>query len=212
MKASRFILTLILSLIFISASAQKNFRLKQTIKPGTYYFNTKDLYFFDDGINCYLLHHCRDIDSVFESNAETIEIKSETEVSYQAYVFTDNYEYIYTNYENKLGWLRVNVDIEESQKEFLKKYLACKLYKAPSQFVEVIPFKTKDKVFLTNAEDWYIINLTTQKAVNIGTKRGGFQACQMYFPKNCVKCYIDLGWGEEIYFNENGKKIKVKQK
>ena len=212
MKAANFILAIFISSLFMNASAQKNFRLEQTIKPGEYYFNTTDLYFFDDGINCYLLHKCNDLDSVFDTNAEVIKVTKDQEVSYQAYLFTDNYEYIYTRFQDEVGWMRIDIDLEKDKKEFLKTFLNCDLYKPFSQYVEVVPFKEKDKVFVSNAVDWYILNLSTKKSVKIGTKKGKFQACQMLYPKNCVKCYIDLGWGEEIYFDSNGKKKKVKNK
>ncbi len=191
----------------LNVSAQKNFRLSMQIKEGEYLFNTEDLYFFDAGINCYLKKICNDVDSVFEQEAQKVNFEGLRTISFQAYLFTDNYEYIYTKINGESGWLRVNIDIiPDKQKNFLKDFLKSDYFPKHATYVEVMPFKDINKVFISNSDDWYIANLNTLKAKKIGTKGGRLEACQMIYNKNCVKCYIDLGWGEYVIYDQNGRK------
>ena len=187
------------------------FRFELILEPGSYLLNTQDLYFFDTGINCYLLKYCPDIDSIFEAKADTLIIEKERTVKYQAYLFSDDYEYIFIQIDKKQGWIRYTVPVEEYKKAFLKGFLVSRFGEPrKTSYVEVIPFKNKDKVFVSSTDDWFIGNLENKSITQIGTKGGRLEACQMIFNKNCVECYIDLGWGHTILFDENGNKCKKK--
>ncbi len=190
-----------------------HFRWPVTLKPGKYLFNTQDLYFFDTGINCYLFKMCPDIDTIFESSAQTIEIDKPTQVKYQAYLFTDNYEYLFVQINKQQGWIRTSIPIEQHKKDFLRAFLVSR-FGEPRRtcYVEVIPFKNPNKVFLSTTDDWYIGDIETHSISQIGTKGGRLEACRMLFNKNCVECYIDLGWGETLMFDENGKRCGKKPK
>ncbi len=185
------------------------FRWTMTLQPGEYLLNTEDLYFFDTGINCYLFKICPDLDSLFEIKAEKIIIDKQKTIKYQAYLFTDNYEYVYVQIGKKEGWIRHPVPIEEYKKAFLKGFLVSRFGEPKkTSYVEVIPFKDPNKVFVSSTDDWFIGDLETKSITQIGTKGGRLEACQMLFNKNCVECYIDLGWGHTIMFDQNGKKCK----
>ncbi len=211
-KIFSFFLPVILVIFVFSANSYSQkpskFRLSGTIPAGTYLFNHKALYFFDDGIDCYLLKQCNDIDSVFEASAEKVVFTKDTTIKYLAYLFTDNYEYMYVSINKKEGWLRANVPMDLKQKNFLKKFSFSPNYPRYATYVEIIPFKTTYKVFISDAEDWYIGDLNAFKIQKIGTKGGRLEACQMIFKKNCVMCYIDLSWGEYLWFDEDGRKCK----
>ncbi len=185
------------------------FRWTITLQPGEYLLNTEDLYFFDTGINCYLFKICPDLDSVFEVKAEKLKIDKPKTIKYQAYLFTDNYEYIYVQIGKKEGWIRYQVPIEEYKKAFLKGFMVSRFGEPKkTSYVEVIPFKDPNKVFVSSTDDWFIGDLETKSITQIGTKGGRLEACQMLFNKNCVECYIDLGWGHTVMFDQNGKKCK----
>ncbi len=189
-------------------SKHVKFRHSMHITAGTYYFNDVSLYFFDDGIDCYLLKKCNAIDSVYLSTAKKIIFTSDTIVHYQAYLFTKNYEYLYISIGKREGWLRTQVPITQEQKNFLKKFVYSTNYPLYASYAEIIPFKNPQKVFISDADDWYIADLEKFKVIKIGTKGGRLEACQMLFKKNCVMCYIDLGWGQYLYYDENGKKCR----
>ncbi len=187
------------------------FRWEFTLEPGQYLFNSQDLYFFDTGINCYLFKYCPDLDSIFEATADTLVISKARNVKYQAYLFTDNYEYIFVQIDKKQGWIRHPIPIEEYKKAFLKGFLVSRFGEPRrTSYVEVIPFKNPNKVFVSSTDDWFIGNLENKSVVQIGTKGGRLEACQMIFNKNCVECYIDLGWGHTVQFDENGSKCSKK--
>jgi hypothetical protein len=189
------------------------FRWPVSIEPGQYLFNSSDLYFFDTGINCYLFKICPDIDSIFEASAQTVTFDKTTEIKYQAYLFTDNYEYLFVQIDKQQGWIRYPVPIAQHQKDFLKAFLVSR-FGEPKRtcYVEVVPFKDPNKVFLSTTDDWYIGNIENHSISQIGTKGGRLEACRMLFHKNCVECYIDLGWGETLLFDENGKRCTKKVK
>ena len=187
------------------------FRWEFSLEPGQYLFNTQDLYFFDTGINCYLFKYCPDLDSIFEAKADTLTISKTTNVKYQAYLFTDNYEYLYIQIGKQEGWIRHDIPIEEYKKAFLKGFLVSRFGEPRrTSYVEVIPFKDPNKVFVSSTDDWFIGNLENKSITQIGTKGGRLEACQMIFNKNCVECYIDLGWGHTVQFDENGNKCTRK--
>ncbi len=183
------------------------FRWSVTLQPGKYLFNTQDIYFFDTGINCYLFKMCPDLDSLFEKGADTVVFTKPTQLKYQAYLFTDNYEYMFVQIGRKQGWIRASIPIAQHKKDFLRAFLVSR-FGEPIRtcYVEVIPFKDPDKVFMSTTDDWYIGNIETRSITQIGTKGGRLEACRMLFHKNCVECYIDIGWGETLHFNEDGKK------
>jgi len=189
------------------------FRWTVTLQPGEYLFNSYDLYFFDTGINCYLFKMCPDIDSIFEAKAETLRFDKPVVLKYQAYLFTDDYEYMFVSYNKTEGWIRAPIPIEQHKKDFLRAFLVSR-FGEPRRtcYVEVIPFKDPDKVFLSTTDDWYIGNIETHSISQIGTKGGRLEACRMVFNKNCVECYIDLGWGQTLLFNEDGKRSDKKCK
>lgn len=211
MKKTKLIF-IFLSLTFIlsSATAQKRFKNPINFKSGTYYFNSTELYFFDDGINCYLFDKCRDIDSVFLNSAKNIKFAKDTLLKIEAYLFTDNYEYVSVIINDKIGWLQTEVPMDVDKKDFLKKFLKSPHYKSKSTYVEVIPFKDPQKIFISTTDDWFIGDIERKSIEYIGTKGGRFEACQMVKPKDCVKCYIDLGYGQEVWYKSDGKKKKVK--
>ncbi len=183
------------------------FRWELSLQPGQYLFNTQDLYFFDTGINCYLFKYCPDLDSIFEAKADTLTITKTRNIKYQAYLFTDNYEYLFVQIDKKQGWIRYQIPIEQYKKAFLKGFLVSRFGEPrKTSYVEVIPFKDPDKVFVSSTDDWFIGNLENKSITQIGTKGGRLEACQMIFNKNCVECYIDLGWGHTVMFDENGNK------
>ncbi len=196
--------------MLFSYSNAQNYKLNLMLKPGDYLFNTKDSYFFDDGIDCYLHNQCNDIDTVYENSAVKLHVTKDSVLKYSAYLFTDEYEYVYTKINKVEGWLRVDVPITGEQKEFLKKYLTSKFFKEYTCYVEVVPFKNPNQIFISTTDYWYIGNLNKLSATEIGTKGGRLEACKMVYPKNCVKCYIDLGWGQEVWYDSNGRKKKVK--
>ncbi len=207
---------------FISTSATSDATLKSlggqfrwpvTLQPGEYLFNSSDLYFFDTGVNCYLFKVCPDIDSVFEATAKKITISQPTELKYQAYLFTDNNEYMFVQIGKEQGWIRAQIPIEQYKKDFLRAFLASR-FGEPRRtcYVEVVPFKDQNKVFLSSTDDWYIGDLENQSITQIGTKGGRLEACRMLFHKNCVECYIDLGWGETLLFDQNGQRCEKKSK
>ncbi len=206
-------LGLIFSSFSVSESAYSvkggNFRWEMTLQPGEYLFNSTETYFFDTGVNCYLFKVCPDIDSVFESTATKIKITKPQTVKYQAYLFTDDYEYVFVQYGRQQGWLRVEAPIEKHKKDFLKAFLVSR-FGEPRRtcYVEVVPFKDPDKVFISTTDDWYIGNIDVHSVSQIGTKGGRLEACRMLFHKNCVECYIDLGWGEVIMFDQEGKRCQ----
>ncbi len=206
----RFLLVCLLAIFFISSYAQKNYRETFEIKAGTYLFNYENLYFFDDGIKCYLTKICRDIDTVYENKSINVKIKNDTVIKVQAYLFTDNYEYMYVKMGKNEGWLRAEIPLDPETKVFFERYLLSAYFESHSCYVEVIPFKTPSKVFMSTTDEWFIANLSRKNAEVIGSKGGRLEACQMVFSKNCVKCYIGLGWGEEVWYDENAKKKKVK--
>jgi hypothetical protein len=191
-----------------SVFSQKSQKQTLTLKPGTYLMNTTDLYFFDDGINCYLMKKCRDVDTVFENKAKKLIITKDSVIKYQAYLFTDTYEYVYTKIGDNDCWIRAEIPITNEQKVFFKRLLLSPNYEPYSAYVEAIPFKDPYDVFISTTDDWYISNLNTLNYEKIGTKGGRLEDCTMYYPKNCVKCYIDLGWGQEVWYDSKGKKIK----
>lgn len=196
--------------IFATSSiyAQKSNKIQLTLTPGVYSFNSTDLYFFDDGINCYLKHICRDVDTVFDNSAQKLTISKDSVIKFQSYLFTDTYEYVYTSIGKVNGWIRVSIPINEQQKDFLKVFLKSPNYELYSSYVQVIPFKNVDKVFISTTDDWYICDLTNFKTSKIGTKGGRLQDCQMIYSKDCVKCSIVMGWEEDVIYNDEGKKIK----
>ena len=203
------IFVLLLSLIvFLSTNiyAQRNYHASFEIKSGSYFFNTKSLYFFDAGIDCYLFNKCVDVDTVFENTASKITIATDTVVKVQAYLYTDTYEYMYVELNKKEGWVRADIPLEEDEEIFLKRYLLSSNFESYCCYVEIIPFKKEQKIFISTTDDWYIANLNKKKSESIGTKRGRLEACKMIFSKNCVKCYIDLGWGQEIWYDDDGRK------
>lgn len=210
-------LILLVGFLFSAYPANKqslrvnHFRWTAQLKPGKYLFNSTDLYFFDTGVNCYLFKVCPDIDSLFEASAKTITINRPTEIKYQAYLFTDNYEYLFVEYNKTQGWIRTEVPIAQHKKDFLKAFLVSR-FGEPKRtcYVEVIPFKDPNKVFLSTTDDWYIGDIELHTISQIGTKGGRLEACRMLFNKNCVECYIDLGWGETLMFDQNGKRCKRK--
>ncbi|MBN2663819.1 MAG: hypothetical protein JXR68_09240 [Bacteroidales bacterium] len=211
MKKINFFSILVLLLLFsFSSFAQRNFKQTLTINAGSYLINTVDLYFFDDGINCYLLNECNDIDTVFEGNAKNLVVTKDSIIKYQAYLFTDTYEYVYTKIGKNEGWLRVEIPMPSNQKDFIKSMLLTLNYEDFSSYVEVIPFKKPHQVFISTTDFWYIADLTRLKSTQIGSKGGRLEACQMIFPKNCVKCYIDLGWGQEVFYDSKGNKKKIR--
>lgn len=209
-KIKIFLPVMLFLLISLSGFSQRNFKQALNISAGKYLFNIVDLYFFDDGIDCYLLNDCNDIDTVFERNAKNIIITKDSTIKYQAYLFTDTYEYVYTKIGKTEGWLRVEIPLASSQKDFLKSMLLTLNYEDYSSYVEVIPFKKPHQVFISTTDFWYIADLSKFKSVQIGSKGGRLEACQMVYPKNCVKCYIDLGWGQEIFYDSKGNKKKIK--
>jgi len=209
LKTSIFLFLLIL--LAVSSEAQRNFRQEITLEPGEYLFNFTDLYFFDDGIDCYLLQKCRDVDTVFSNQAQKIVVSTDSAIKYQAYLFTDNYDYVYTKINQHEGWMRVNFPISDKERIFLTKYLKSDHFEPFSSFVEIIPFKNDRQIFISTTDDWYIANLDNFKINNIGTKGGRLVACRMVFPKNCVKCYIDIGWGQNVWYDSKGRKIKTKK-
>lgn len=203
------LLLVILSASFVS-NAQKFNKQDLVLKPGEYLFNSVDLYFFDDGINCYLFQKCRDIDTVFENKAKTIKVTADSIIKFQAYLFTDTFEYVYAKINKVEGWVRVSIPIMDSKKNFLKSFLKSPNYELYSSYVEIVPFKNNTDIFISNTDNWYIANLNNFKTTKIGTKGGRLEACQMIYPKNCVKCYIDLGWGENVWYDHNGRKTNKK--
>lgn len=210
-KIIQFSTSLLLILIITNASfGQRNYRVQFEVKPGTYFFNTKMLYFFDDGIDCYLSDICGNIDTVYENSAVDFKITKDTVLKVQAYLYTDEYEYMYVKLNNNEGWLRADIPLEKDEEVFLKRYLLSPNFDPLSCYVEVIPFKETEKVFISTTDDWYIANIKKKRSDLIGTKGGRLEACMMLFQKNCVKCYIDLGWGQEVWYDDNGKKFKVK--
>jgi len=211
MKKSKFIF-IFLSLLFIIASvnAQKKFKNPINFKSGTYFFNCSELYFFDDGINCYLFNKCRDIDSVFLNAAKKIKITKDTLMKIEGYLFTDTYEYVSVTINGKNGWLQTEVPMDVDKKDFLKKFLKSPHYEYKSTYVEVIPFNDPQKIFISTTDDWFIGDIERKSIEYIGTKGGRFEACQMVKAKDCVKCYIDLGYGQELWYKSDGKKKKVK--
>lgn len=209
-KTNIFLLFTLFLLISFSSFAQRSFKQTLNIAAGTYLINTSDLYFFDDGIDCYLLNDCNDIDTVFERNAKNLVITKDSTIKYQAYLFTDTYEYVYTKTGKTEGWLRVEVPMASNQKDFIKSMLLTLNFEDYSSYVEVIPFKKPHQVFISTTDFWYIADLTRLKSVQIGSKGGRLEACQMVYPKNCVKCYIDLGWGQEVFYDSKGNKKKIK--
>lgn len=182
------------------------YRWKTTLTEGEYIYNTEDLYFFDAGVNCYLYDKCADLDSVFDSNGKTLKVTADTTLKYQAYLFTDDYEYLFVTIGKQQAWIRADVPIHASDKSFLKKFLHTDLKPSKVQYVDVIPFKDKQKLFISSYDSWHIVNLNKKTTKQIGTKGGRLEACRMVFPKDCVECYIDLGWGETVIFDDNGKK------
>jgi len=190
--------------------AQRSYKQTITLKTGEYLFNSTDLYFFDDGIDCYLLKKCNDIDTVFSNNAQTLKVSKDSTIKYQAYLFTDNYEYVYAKINVKEGWLRVDVPINSSAKDFIKSMLLSVNYDSYSSYIEIVPFKNPKQVFVSTTDYWNILDLDKLTSVQIGSKGGRLEACQMIYPKNCVKCYIDLGWGQEVIYDAKGRKKKVK--
>lgn len=205
MKKTLFVLLIINNLIVFS---QKINKFDTEIKAGNYLINTTDLYFFDVGINCYLKNICNDIDSVFQINSENLYIKKDTIVKVISIVFTDNYEYLYIKHKKDYGWLRAPSMLSEREKNFLRIFLQSPHYDIFTCYVQVIPFKNKQRLFLSTTDDWYICDLETFKTTKIGTKGGRVQDCQMVYSKDCVKCIITMGWEEEIYYNSEGVKIK----
>jgi hypothetical protein len=204
------IITVILTITLSINCTAQNYKLNLLLKPGDYLFNTKDLYFFDDGIDCYLRNECNDIDTVFSNSATKIHVTKDSVLKYNAYLFTDEYEYVYTKINKVEGWMRVDVPITGEQKEFLKKFLSSNHFKDYSCYVEIVPFKNPNQIFISTIDYWFIGNLNKLSATEIGTKGGRLEACKMVYPKNCVKCYIDLGWGQEVWYDANGRKKKVK--
>ena len=182
------------------------FRWTVDLKQGEYLYNTEELYFFDTSFDCYLYDKCTDIDSIFGSSAKTLKITNDTILKFQAYLFTDTYEYMYVTINKQQTWIRYEIPLEKDNKLFLSKYLHSDDKPAYVQYVEVIPFKTEDKIFVSCYNSWYIINLKKKRSQQIGSKGGRLEACRMLFPKNCVECYIDLGWGETVIFDEDGNK------
>ncbi|MBN2893216.1 MAG: hypothetical protein JXL97_15200 [Bacteroidales bacterium] len=212
MKKIQIVLAFSLFVLILSfpSVAQRNFKTPFEIKAGSYLFNSTSVFFFDDGIDCYLSGICNDIDTVFENSSVNFKISNDTIVKVQAYLYTDNYEYMYVKLNKSEGWLRADVPLDKEEEVFLKRYLLSANFESLSCYVEVIPFKDTEKVFVSTTDDWYIANIKRKRAEFIGTKGGRLEACQMVFPKNCVKCYIDLGWGEERWYDENGKERKMK--
>lgn len=210
MKKIKFSLVFLLFVVFMSQNifGQRYFKTQFDVKSGTYYFNSNNLFFFDDGIDCYLSGVCHDIDTIFENSAEQIKISQDSVVKARAYLFTDEYEYMYIKLNKEEGWLRAEIPLDKEEKVFFKRYLLSANFAPFSCYVEVIPFKNTEKVFLSTTDDWYVGNINQKEAEKIGTKGGRLEACKMIFPKNCVKCYIDLGWGQEVWYDENGKKKK----
>ncbi len=207
------IFSIIFIVSFLSSNvvfAQRNFNVEFDVKAGNYLFNSNKLYFFDDGIDCYLTNVCNDIDTVFENTAVDFKVTKDTVIKAQSYMYTDNYEYMYVRLNKKEGWLRADIPLEKSEEVFLKRFLPSHVFDMLSCYVQIIPFKNNSCVFVSNADDWYIANIKRKKIEHIGTKGGRLEACQMLFSKNCVKCYIDMGWGQDVWFDENGKKIKQK--
>lgn len=201
----------ILLVTSFSAFSQRTFRQSMVLKPGSYEFNSVDLYFFDDGIDCYLLKECNDIDTVFDGNSHPVNVSQDSTIKYQAYLFTDTYEYVYTKIDKVEGWLRVEVPLAQNKKDFIKTMLLTLNYEDYSSYVEVIPFKKAHQVFVSTTDYWYIADLNRLKNTQIGSKGGRLEACKMVYPKNCVKCYIDLGWGQEVFYDSKGNKKKMKQ-
>ncbi len=176
------------------------------LKQGEYVYNTEELYFFDTSFDCYLYDKCTDIDSIFDGSSKTLKITNDTTLKFQAYLFTDSYEYMFVTIGKQQAWIRHEIDIEKDDKIFLSKYLHSEDKPSYVQYVEVIPFKTEDKIFVSCYNSWYIINLKKKRSQQIGSKGGRLEACRMLFPKNCIECYIDLGWGETVIFDEDGNK------
>jgi len=203
---SLFIIVFFLTLS-LSGFSQRLFKQSMNMPAGDYLFNTDDLYFFDDGIDCYLLGDCNDVDTVFENGSTVLHVEQDSSIKYQAYLFTDTYEYVYTKIDRKEGWLRIDVDLPDNRKDFVKAMLSTLNYDSKSCYVEVIPFKRNHRVFVSTTDFWYIADLKHLKNVQIGSKGGRLEACKMVYRKNCVQCYIDLGWGEEVWYDSKGKKI-----
>mgnify|MGYP005839803095 CR=1 FL=1 len=205
-------LTLILLIIAnLCSFSQKNNKIDQTVKTGEYLYNTDDLYFFDVGINCYLKNICKDIDSVYETTAQKVKFSKDTTIKVLSYLITDNYQYVYTNINKHNCWLRTKISYTEQQLAFLKVFLKSEHYDIYSTYVQVIPFKNPDQVFLSTTDDWYICDISNFNNTKIGTKGGRVQDCQMVYNKDCVKCNIVMGWEEEIWYNSEGKKINKKK-
>ncbi len=212
MKKIKLLMVFLLMFSLQFAFGQENFRLSMTLNPGEYLFNSTDLYFFDDGIDCYLFNQCNDVDTVFEGNSIKYKLDKDSTINYRAFLFTDTYEYVYTIINGEEGWLRIKIPIDENERKFFNDLLVASRFEEYSSFVEVIPFKKTRYVFISTTDDWFIADLRKLETTYIGTKGGSLQACQMIFSENCVKCYIDLGWGKEIWYNYKGKKKKVEDR
>lgn len=206
----KYFILIILIVAAFGLYSQKNNKIDLTIKAGEYIYNKEDLYFFDVGINCYLKNLCKDIDSVYETTALKIKFSKDTTIKVLSYLITDNYEYVYTNINKQNCWLRAKSSYSEQQIDFLKVFLKSEHYEIYTTYVQVIPFKNPDQVFLSTADDWYICDITNFNNTKIGTKGGRVQDCQMIYNKDCVKCNIVMGWEEEIWYNNEGKKVKNK--
>ncbi len=216
MKKSIFLSLVVFAMLFSSCSIFNNssnrnlkpnkFRWKVELKQGEYLYNTQELYFFDTSFDCYLYDKCSDIDSIFDGSAKTLKITNDTTLKFQAYLFTDNYEYMFVTIGKQQAWIRAKIPLEETEKTFLLKYLHSDNKPSYVQYVEVIPFKKEEKIFVSCYNSWYIINLKKKRSQQIGSKGGRLEACRMLFSKNCVECYIDLGWGDTFIFDEDGKK------
>ena len=210
-----FILFILLSTSFstVNKTTDNNlipnkFKWDVTLEKGEYIYNDLELYFFDPGMNCILYDKCPDLDTVFENSSKKIVIEENTTLKYQAYLFTDNYEYLFVLLNKEKVWIRTEIPIPDKTKIFLKEFLNEGSKPMHSHYVEIIPFKESNNAFISATNDWFIVNLKKQKTKKIGTKKNSFEVCRMVYKKNCVECYINLGWGETIWFDENGKKKK----
>ncbi len=208
-------ITVLLLVFFTSCSIFNNsdnnlksnkFRWKVKLTKGKYIYNTEDLYFFDSSFDCYMYNKCFDIDSLYETSSKSLKVSKDTTIKFQAYLFTDNYEYMFVTINKKHCWIRAEIPIDEASKIFLKKYLHSSTKPTFVNYVEVIPFKTNEKIFVSCYDSWHIIDIDKKISKQIGSKGGRLEACRMLFPKNCVECYIDLGWGETVYYDEDGEK------
>lgn len=212
MKRSQLILFLCF-LTFIVAcdrALQQEFCvLDLTLETGSYAYCAADRI---SDVSYFAVPHFTEpnIDSLFSVTSDSLVLSQQTTLEYGAYLLTAKQHYLFAklNGQNKV-WICTKPKLASEQLQFLRSLMNYDYasFKSKTPFILVYPFEDTSKAIGVTAGNILAINLDMATFKSLDRIGGRLEGCRMDRSANCFRCSIDLGFGEEVAFDENGNEL-----